>query len=182
MRNLKFPLTYIIMQKVEFTARCIIDRVYWSSCRVNIWEGPINAENTWDKSVRSMVFPRIIMTSEVTTNKFSDQQIYFQKILYWRRNFFFKRMCMSHPQHCWMYLSLAEPFGAHNILLRLNQMARSPYTHASFNCYLEAGLFPPGSVVAENKHTFYSRWMQLTTVTKEEPDKCQLQSCSLRTM
>ena len=34
MRNLKFPLTYIIMQKVEFTARGIIDRIYWSSWRV----------------------------------------------------------------------------------------------------------------------------------------------------
>ena len=28
MRNLKFPLTYIIMYKAEFTARPIIDRIY----------------------------------------------------------------------------------------------------------------------------------------------------------
>ena len=35
MRNLKFPLTYIIMQKVGFTAQWIIDRIYWSSCRVS---------------------------------------------------------------------------------------------------------------------------------------------------
>ena len=34
MRNLKFPFTYIIIQKLEFTALCIIDRIYWSSCRV----------------------------------------------------------------------------------------------------------------------------------------------------
>ena len=28
MRNLKFPLTYIIMQKAEFTAWSIVDRIY----------------------------------------------------------------------------------------------------------------------------------------------------------
>ena len=36
MINLKFPLTYIIMQKVEFTTWCIIDRIYWNSCRVTM--------------------------------------------------------------------------------------------------------------------------------------------------
>ena len=34
MRNVKFPLTYIIMHKAEFTARCKIDRIYWTSGRV----------------------------------------------------------------------------------------------------------------------------------------------------
>ena len=60
MRNLKFPLTYIIMHKAEFTVWSIIDRIYWSSCRV------LCEQKYWQTGVKILPCPKVCLRAVTT--------------------------------------------------------------------------------------------------------------------